>query len=67
MPLTFSTPGGQVEFRKLLAVSFITKFGIHVNQELTRRNPSISLELDGREASATEEILRPISSDRQHK
>ncbi|TPX43151.1 xanthine dehydrogenase [Synchytrium endobioticum] len=65
MPLTFTTPGGQVEFRKLLAVSFLTKFEIYVNRELKERHPTISIHVDEREASATREILRPLSCGRQ--
>ncbi|TPX33019.1 hypothetical protein SmJEL517_g04005 [Synchytrium microbalum] len=62
MPMTYTTPGAQVEFRKMLAVSFITKFEIHVNHEIVKRYPGCKIHVDDRAVSAIEEIVRPLSS-----
>jgi xanthine dehydrogenase/oxidase len=57
MPMSLSTPGGQVEFRKSLSMSFMQKFIIHVTNELSGVEPL--------SASALLDIKRGLSCGTQ--
>ncbi|KAJ1566853.1 hypothetical protein HK096_000180 [Nowakowskiella sp. JEL0078] len=63
MPMSYSTPGGQVEYRKTLALSFFTKFFLNVNHEISSSIKSFAL--DERELSVLEDISREISKGQQ--
>ncbi|KAI8800353.1 molybdopterin binding aldehyde oxidase/xanthine dehydrogenase [Cladochytrium replicatum] len=53
MPMSFSTPGGQVEYRKALSISFFSKFVLFIQSQLSET--SVARE----ERSAIEDIVRP--------
>ncbi|KAJ3218506.1 hypothetical protein HDU67_005308 [Dinochytrium kinnereticum] len=63
LPLIATSPGGQIEFRKLLAVSFFVKFNLSVTSELAVLSPDLSLAAP--EVSAIKDIERPLSSGQQ--
>ncbi|KAJ3105387.1 hypothetical protein HDU97_008141 [Phlyctochytrium planicorne] len=63
LPLGATAPGGQIEFRKLLAVSFFLKFSLFVSSELSKINKEYVV--DALEASAIHDIERPLSSGQQ--
>lgn len=63
MPLTATSPGGQIEYRKTLAQSFLVKFALRVNNELSRLVASFTL--DPTCLSSLNEIERPLSSGKQ--
>ncbi|KAI8927171.1 molybdopterin binding aldehyde oxidase/xanthine dehydrogenase [Entophlyctis helioformis] len=60
MPLTATAPGGQIEYRKTLAQSFVAKFVMSVCSDLSADAKSLSL--DVREMSVLQPIERGISS-----
>ncbi|KAJ3340046.1 hypothetical protein HDU91_000901, partial [Kappamyces sp. JEL0680] len=73
MPLAATSPGGQIEFRKTLgkrryinaaAQSFLVKFALRVNHALAALSPRFAVAAS--EASAMEEIARPVSSGKQY-
>ena len=57
-------PGGQVEFRKTLAMSFFYKFVVYVSDQLAKINSNLCL--PDRLKSCIREIERPISSGKQY-
>ncbi|KAI8847735.1 molybdopterin binding aldehyde oxidase/xanthine dehydrogenase [Chytridium lagenaria] len=63
LPLTATAPGGQIEFRKLLAVSFFLKFHLFVTSELSALSPDYSVA--STEISVLKDIQRPLSSGQQ--
>jgi xanthine dehydrogenase/oxidase len=63
LPLTATSPGGMIEFRKALAQSFLFKFYLRVSHELSKTMPRYKI--DDMELSALEEIHRPLSSGKQ--
>ncbi|KAH6563748.1 hypothetical protein BASA60_010597 [Batrachochytrium salamandrivorans] len=60
MPMGATAPGGQIEFRKSLAQSFMAKFVMHVCHALSESDSS--LRLASNEVSALQLIDRPLSS-----
>jgi xanthine dehydrogenase/oxidase len=63
LPLTATSPGGMIEFRKALAQSFLYKFFLRVSHELSKTMPRYKI--DPSELSALNEIHRPLSSGKQ--
>ncbi|KAL5036700.1 hypothetical protein BDV3_005886 [Batrachochytrium dendrobatidis] len=63
MPMSATAPGGQVEYRKSLAQSFMAKFVLHVCHELSETDQSLLLA--SREISVLKPIERPLSSGAQ--
>ena len=64
LPLSASSPGGQIEFRKSLAQSFLLKFSLRVNHGLSQLGHT-QYALDSSAISALEEIPREISRGEQ--
>jgi xanthine dehydrogenase/oxidase len=64
LPLSATSPGGQIEFRKSLAQSFLLKFSLRVNDALSKLGHSEYL-LDSKSVSALQEIPREISRGEQ--
>jgi xanthine dehydrogenase/oxidase len=55
MPMSLSTPGGQVEYRKSLSMSFMQKFILYVTNEIS------SAAIDSQSLSALTDINRELS------
>jgi xanthine dehydrogenase/oxidase len=64
MPLLATSPGGQIEFRKTLAMSFFHKFVIYVCNELNKKDQAFPAP-DSRLVSCINEIHRPLSHGQQ--
>ncbi|KAJ3223048.1 hypothetical protein HK099_001575 [Clydaea vesicula] len=67
MPMSATTPGGQVEFRKTLAYSFMEKFGLYISHEISQLDKSCSINrpLNERLLSSLKDIERDISKGSQ--
>jgi xanthine dehydrogenase/oxidase len=63
LPLTATSPGGQIQFRKTLAQSFFLKFVLRVSHSLAKHNPSFHI--DETKVSSLEEIYRGLSFGKQ--
>lgn len=63
MPLAASSPGGQIQFRKTLAQSFLLKFGLRFTHFLSEF--SQQYKLNSRELSSLNEINRGLSFGKQ--
>ena len=59
LPLSATSPGGQIEFRKTLALSFLVKYSIQISLALSAQTPKFSVSSDL--VSCVTEIHRPIS------
>ncbi|KAJ3111857.1 hypothetical protein HDU96_005283 [Phlyctochytrium bullatum] len=64
LPLPATAPGGQIEYRKLLALSFFVKFYLDVSIELSNISGT-SLDLSDREISGAKDIIRPHAKGSQ--
>jgi len=64
IPMSLSTPGGQVDFRKTLTLSFMHKFTLYVSHELSLIDSSVS-RLSDRSLSVLEDISRDVSKGLQ--
>ncbi|KAJ3046276.1 hypothetical protein HDV00_000089 [Rhizophlyctis rosea] len=61
LPLTLSSPGGMIHYRRVLALSLFQKFILHISRQLEKFAPSVKL-VPERETSGMEDIPRPLSS-----
>ncbi|KAI9354597.1 molybdopterin binding aldehyde oxidase/xanthine dehydrogenase [Zopfochytrium polystomum] len=62
-PLAASAPGGQIEFRKALALSFFQKFQLHVSSKLSQSDSALSI--SSRDVSSLLDIERGVTSGSQ--
>jgi len=65
LPLNVSSPGGQIQYRKLLALSFLKKFHLRITEELRKCLGILVSPISDGERSALVDIERPLSSGNQ--
>ncbi|KAJ3055193.1 hypothetical protein HK097_011269 [Rhizophlyctis rosea] len=60
LPLTLSSPGGMIQYRRVLALSLFQKFILYVSHQLAKLTPGVPSVVE-REVSGIENIPRPLS------
>lgn len=65
LPLTASSPGGQIAYRRLLALSFLEKFFISTTQTIHSLYPTTIQPIPARDLDALGEIERDLSHGTQ--
>ncbi|KYQ89070.1 xanthine dehydrogenase [Tieghemostelium lacteum] len=65
LPLAPNAPGGMIEYRKSLTISFFFKYFIAVSQQLYAISNDAQLKFDDRELSASKKYSREISRGEQ--
>ena len=60
LPLTVSSPGGMIQYRRVLALSLFQKFILYVSHQFAKSTSSIPAVAE-REVSGIDDISRPLS------